>query len=175
MRTLVFAACLAISSRGLRASIVRTPFCAIPWRSPSGKLTLIISKPFFLGKSTEHLPPIVHENAHTIDTESNAKRNNTISELLSFRITKAKAKVKFGVKYPCKYEREGSSVPNHINTKAKTSKCLLVDTLSCVAAVSVRTPKSITKSSGTAGAQDLRCRQPNTGVPGPQAEHLHKV
>ena len=33
----------------------------------------------------------------TIDTEINAKRNNMISELMTFRLTKAKVKVKFRV------------------------------------------------------------------------------
>ena len=32
----------------------------------------------------------------TIDTEIKAKRNHIISELITFRITKAKVKVKFG-------------------------------------------------------------------------------
>ena len=36
-----------------------------------------------------------------IDTEIKAKRNNMVSELITVRITKAKAKVKFGVKYLC--------------------------------------------------------------------------
>ena len=39
----------------------------------------------------------------TINTEIKTKRNNIISELISFRITKAKSKVKFGVKYLCKH------------------------------------------------------------------------
>ena len=34
----------------------------------------------------------------TIDTEIKAKRNNMIYELITFRITQAKAKVKFGEK-----------------------------------------------------------------------------
>ena len=46
----------------------------------------------------------------TIDTEIKAKRNNIISGLVTFRITKAKAKVKFGVKYLCGHECERSSV-----------------------------------------------------------------
>ena len=46
----------------------------------------------------------------TIDTEIEAKRNNMISELITFRITKAKAKVKFGVKYLCGHACERSSV-----------------------------------------------------------------
>ena len=46
-----------------------------------------------------------------------AKQNNIISELITFRVTKAKAtKVKFGVKYLCEYECERSSVPNKIST-----------------------------------------------------------
>ena len=54
----------------------------------------------------------------TIDTETKAKRNNIISELITFRITKAKAKNKFGVRYLCGPECEKSSVPININTKA---------------------------------------------------------
>ena len=46
---------------------------------------------------------------HTIDTEIKAKRNNMISELIIFRITKAKAKVKFGVRYLCRHECQRSS------------------------------------------------------------------
>ena len=46
----------------------------------------------------------------TIDTESEAKRNNIISELATFRITKAKAKLQFGVKYLCGHKCERSSV-----------------------------------------------------------------
>ena len=46
----------------------------------------------------------------TIDTEIKAKRNNMISELIIFRIMKAKTKVKFGVKYLCGHECERSSV-----------------------------------------------------------------
>ena len=43
----------------------------------------------------------------TIDTEIKAKRNNIISELITFRVTKAK--VKFGVKCLCAHECERSS------------------------------------------------------------------
>ena len=39
----------------------------------------------------------------TIDTEITAKRKNIISELITFGITKAKAKLKFGVKYLCNH------------------------------------------------------------------------
>ena len=46
----------------------------------------------------------------TIDTEIKAKRNNMISEWVTFRLTKAKSKVKFGVKYLCEHECERSSV-----------------------------------------------------------------
>ena len=45
---------------------------------------------------------------HWHRNESEAK--NMISELVAFRITKAKAKVKFGVKYLCGHECERSSV-----------------------------------------------------------------
>ena len=45
----------------------------------------------------------------TIDTEIKAKRNNMISELLTFRITKANAKAKCEVKYQCGRECERSS------------------------------------------------------------------
>ena len=41
------------------------------------------------------------------------------SELITFRITKAKAKAKFWVKYLCKHQCQRSSVPININTKAK--------------------------------------------------------
>ena len=54
-----------------------------------------------------------HMSGHvrdTIDTEIKAKRNNMISELITFWITKAKAKVKFGVKSLCELECEVSSV-----------------------------------------------------------------
>ena len=60
----------------------------------------------------------------TIDTEIKAKRNNTISELITHLITKAKAKVKFGVKCLCEHECETSSVPININTIAKVTKYL---------------------------------------------------
>ena len=50
------------------------------------------------------------ENPHTIDTEIKAKRKNIISELITFGIAKAKAKVKFGVMYLCNHECERSSV-----------------------------------------------------------------
>ena len=46
----------------------------------------------------------------TIDTEIKAKRNNIFSELITCRITKAKAKVKFGLRYLYKHECERSSV-----------------------------------------------------------------
>ena len=46
----------------------------------------------------------------TIDTEIKAKRNNMISELIALRITKAKAKAKFGAKYLCGHDCERSSV-----------------------------------------------------------------
>ena len=52
----------------------------------------------------------VKKRDFTIDTQIKAKRNNMISELITFRITKAKAKVKFGVKYLCGHECERSSV-----------------------------------------------------------------
>ena len=55
----------------------------------------------------------------TIDTEIKAKRNNMISELITFRITKAKAKVKFGVKYLCGHECERSSVQLTLIRKRK--------------------------------------------------------
>ena len=61
----------------------------------------------------------------TIDTEIKAKRNNIISELITFRIAKAKANVKFGVKPLCKHQCERSSVPININMKAKATKCFL--------------------------------------------------
>ena len=38
----------------------------------------------------------------TIDPGIKTKRNNIISDLITFRITKATAKIKFGVKYLCK-------------------------------------------------------------------------
>ena len=60
---------------------------------------------------------------NTIDTRIEAKRNNTISKLISFRITKAKAK--FGVKYLCERECERSSVPINIHAKAKATKYFL--------------------------------------------------
>ena len=66
--------------------------------------------------------PYGREKAHTIDTEIRAKRNNIISELIAFRITKAKAKVKFGVKYLCKHQCGRSSVPININTKRESDK-----------------------------------------------------
>ena len=55
----------------------------------------------------------------TIDTEIKAKRNKIISELITFRFTKTKAKVKFGVKYLCGHKGERSAVPINIDTKAK--------------------------------------------------------
>ena len=65
---------------------------------------------------------LVRQKWTTIDTEIKAKRTNMISESITFRITKAKAKVKFGVKYLCKHECETPSVPVNINTKAKATK-----------------------------------------------------
>ena len=65
--------------------------------------------------SNKHFPS-------TIDTEIKAKRNNMISELITFRITKAKAKVKFGVQHLCKHKCERSFVTININTKAKAEK-----------------------------------------------------
>ena len=53
------------------------------------------AKPSMQGASppalSTHRPPKLKE--YTIDTEITAKRNNMISELITFRITKAKAKV----------------------------------------------------------------------------------
>ena len=46
----------------------------------------------------------------TIDTEIPAKRNNMISESITFRITKLKAKLKFGVRYLC-----GPECENHLS------------------------------------------------------------
>ena len=62
------------------------------------------------------------EKLHTIDTEIKAKRNNIITGLTTFRITKAKAKAKFRAKYLCGQECERSSVLININTKAKVKK-----------------------------------------------------
>ena len=56
------------------------------------------------------LPSKLFNNMLTIETEIEAKRNNMISELIIFRITKAKANVKFGVKYLCGHACERSSV-----------------------------------------------------------------
>ena len=53
--------------------------------------------------------------------EIKAKRNTIISEFIAFRITKAKAKVKFRVRYPCGPECEKSSPNEYINTKAKAN------------------------------------------------------
>ena len=59
----------------------------------------------------------------TIDKEIKAKRNNMISELITLRITKAKAKVKFGVKYLRGHECKRSSVQLiSINSKAKAKE-----------------------------------------------------
>ena len=71
----------------------------------------------------------------TIDTGTKAKRNNMISELMTFRVTKAKAKLDFGVKYLCEYEYERASVPIYIDTKAKAKAYLegLIITFICVA------------------------------------------
>ena len=54
-----------------------------------------------------------------IDTEIKAKPNNMISELITFRITEAKTKVKFGVKCLCEHECKRSSVPISINANGK--------------------------------------------------------
>ena len=69
--------------------------------------------------------------------EIKAKRNDIISELITFRNTKAKAKVKFAGKYLCKHECERSSVPINLNTKAKATKYDWGKTFTsnCVAAV----------------------------------------
>ena len=58
----------------------------------------------------------------TIDTEIKEKRNNLISELFTFRFSKAKAKVKFGVQYLCGHEGERSSVSINISTNAKVKQ-----------------------------------------------------
>ena len=57
-----------------------------------------------------------------VDTEIEAKQNNMISKLITFRITKAKAKVNFGVRYLCGIECEKASVPININMKAKSEQ-----------------------------------------------------
>ena len=63
-----------------------------------------------------------------------------ISEIITFRVTKAKAEVKFGVKYLCEHERERSSVPINTSMKAKATKYLggVNFTLICVAMVFLR-------------------------------------
>ena len=79
-----------------------------------------------------------------IDTEIKAKRSNLISDLITFRITKAKAKVKCGVGYLCGPECGKSSVPININTQAKADKyfgeinftLMYVSTLSIIAFLS---------------------------------------
>ena len=47
-----------------------------------------------------------------------------ISELITFRITQAKAKARHGVKHLCEHECERSFVPTNIITKAKVTKYL---------------------------------------------------
>ena len=61
------------------------------------------------------------ETWDTIDTEIKAKRNNIISELVTFRTTTAKAKIK--LKYLCGHKCKRSSAhPININTKSKSKK-----------------------------------------------------
>ena len=69
----------------------------------------VISHPTLLG-ALLRCQPHSAGHTHTIDTEIKAKRNTMISEFVTFRITKMKAKVKFGVKYLCGHECERSSV-----------------------------------------------------------------
>ena len=64
----------------------------------------------------------MEEKGSTIDTEFIAKRSNMISEFITFIITKAKAKAKFGVEHLCKHECERSSLPTNISTKAKATE-----------------------------------------------------
>ena len=61
----------------------------------------------------------------TLDTEIKAKRNHIPSKLKTFRITKANANVKFGVKYLCGYECESSSVQLISMRKTKANKYFL--------------------------------------------------
>ena len=79
--------------------------------------------------------PLYRQNA--IDTDMQAKRNTIISKLITFRTTKAKTKVNFGVNCLCEHDCETSSVPINVNTKAKATKYLggLNFTLVCVATV----------------------------------------
>ena len=60
-----------------------------------------------------------------------------ISELITFRITKVKAKVDFRARYIRKHECKRSSVPINFNTRAKATKHLgqINFTLICVATV----------------------------------------
>ena len=51
-----------------------------------------------------------------------AKPNNMISELITFRNTKAKVKVKFGVKCLCEHECERSSVPIKYQYECESDK-----------------------------------------------------
>ena len=83
----------------------------IQWRGPRHSV-------YHRTLRTEKLlcPSRSQKSALTTDTEINAKRNNIIPELITFRNAKAKAKVKFGVKHLCKHECERSSVPININT-----------------------------------------------------------
>ena len=59
-----------------------------------------------------------------IDTESKAKRHNMISELTSFRSTKAKATVNFGVKYLRVYANMKAKyyLPNKYQYESKSDK-----------------------------------------------------
>ena len=54
-----------------------------------------------------------------IDAKIKAKWNKMISELITFRITKAKAKVKFGVKESMRTRMRKIICFNNINTKWK--------------------------------------------------------
>ena len=63
-----------------------------------------------------------NDSRNAFNTEIKAKRKNMISELITFWITKAKAKVKFGVKSLCEHECKVSSVPININAKAKATR-----------------------------------------------------
>ena len=60
-----------------------------------------------------------------------------ISELITFRITKAKVNVKYGLKYLCEHECERSFVPINIISKARPTKYLggIDFTVTCVATV----------------------------------------
>ena len=90
-----------------------------------------------------------------------------ISEPITFRITKAKAKVKFGVKYLCRHDCERSSVQLISKAKTKAKKYLrgIHVTLISVSTVLVGPSSTFGTRSATAKRGVLFCKNPLLKAP----------